>query len=65
MIQKILVGTAAVSHTSFQALNQRIYVVAQEHESLSKQTDIVIARREVATSNILLYFLFMNYLRSI
>jgi S1-C subfamily serine protease len=52
MIQKILVGIAAVSHTSFQALNQRVYVVAQEQESLSKQTDIVIARTQQEGANL-------------
>lgn len=55
MIQKILVGiaaTLAVSHTSFQALNQRIYVVAQEQESLSKQTDIVIAQTQHERANL-------------
>lgn len=59
MIQKILVGIAAafiaalaVSHTSFQALNQRIYVVAQEQESLSKQTDIVIAQTQHERANL-------------
>jgi S1-C subfamily serine protease len=52
MIQKILIGIAAISHTSFQALNQRIYVVAQEQESLSKQTDIVIARTQQERANL-------------
>jgi hypothetical protein len=55
MIQKILVGiaaTLAVSHTSFQALNQRIYVVAQEQESLSKQTDIVRAQTQHERANL-------------